>query len=82
MSTTDAEHSKILREKINELVTQYFVHAFPQKPFVGGMTPIPVSGKVFDADELHHLVDSSLDFWLTTGRFALQFETQFAEIMG
>lgn len=82
MSTTDAEHSKILREKINELVTQYFFHAFPQKPFVGGMTPIPVSGKVFDADELHHLVDSSLDFWLTTGRFALQFETQFAEIMG
>ena len=31
---------------------------------------MPVSGRVFDADELLHLVDCALDFWLTTGRFA------------
>ena len=31
---------------------------------------------------MQHLVDSSLDFWLTTGRFAEQFETQFAKVMG
>ena len=31
---------------------------------------MPVSGRVFDADELLHLVDASLDFWLTTGRYA------------
>ena len=35
---------------------------------------MPVSGRVFDADELLHLVDASLDFWLTTGRYAKRFE--------
>jgi CDP-6-deoxy-D-xylo-4-hexulose-3-dehydrase len=43
---------------------------------------VPVSGKVFDADDVQSLVDSSLDFWLTTGRFAKQFEEQFADRMG
>ena len=35
-----------------------------------GETPVPVSGRVFDAEEMRPLVDASLDFWLTTGRFA------------
>ncbi len=41
-----------------------------------------MSGKVFDADEMQHLVEASLDFWLTTGRFAAQFEREFARWMG
>jgi CDP-6-deoxy-D-xylo-4-hexulose-3-dehydrase len=40
-----------------------------------------VSGKVFDADDLVHLVDASLDFWLTTGRFAEKFEQEFARFI-
>ncbi len=52
------------------------------KPFVGGISAVPVSGKVFDAEELKLLVESSLDFWLTTGRFAEQFEKAFAKVMG
>ena len=47
-----------------------------------GQTPVPCAGRVFDADELAHLVDASLDFWLTTGRFAAQFERQFAGFFG
>ena len=43
---------------------------------------MPVSGKVFDADELQHLVEASLDFWLTTGRFAERFEREFARWVG
>jgi CDP-4-dehydro-6-deoxyglucose reductase, E1 len=43
---------------------------------------VPVSGRVFDADDIRHLVDSSLDFWLTTGRYADQFESQFARTIG
>jgi CDP-6-deoxy-D-xylo-4-hexulose-3-dehydrase len=39
---------------------------------------VPVSGKVFDAAEMCALVDSALDFWLTTGRFADRFEREFA----
>ena len=39
------------------------------------------AGRVFDADEMRHLVDASLDFWLTTGRFAEQFEREFARVL-
>ena len=47
-----------------------------------GETPVPVAGRVFDADDLVHLVDASLDFWLTTGRYADQFEQEFAHFLG
>ena len=43
---------------------------------------MPVSGKVFDAEEVVALVDSSLDFWLTAGRFADRFESEFAAFLG
>src|SRR5947207_166987 len=42
---------------------------------------IPVSGKVFDAEDMISLVDSSLDFWLTSGRFAEQFKKEFSEFL-
>ena len=71
-----------LREQILELVGEYYAEAFPKKPFLGGISQIPVSGKVFDESELTNLVDSSLDFWLTSGRFAHEFEQEFAKVMG
>ncbi len=43
---------------------------------------MPVSGRVFDADDIAQLVDASLDFWLTAGRFAAQFERDFARQLG
>ena len=45
-------------------------------------TPVRVSGRVFDADDVTTLVDSSLDFWLTAGRFATQLERDLASFMG
>lgn len=74
--------AKELREQILERVVQYQAAAFPSGNFVPGKTPVPVSGKVFDAAELQYLVDSSLDFWLTTGRFAEKFEHEFARFLG
>ena len=79
---SDQKTADQLRKEIATLVGQYHQAAFPAKPFLGGISTLPVSGKVFDADEMQHLVNSSLDFWLTTGRFAEQFETQFAKVMG
>ncbi|MBE0670550.1 MAG: lipopolysaccharide biosynthesis protein RfbH [Anaerolineales bacterium] len=67
-----------LREQILKLVAEYTMEAFPQQEFVAGETHVPVSGRVFDGTDLQSLVDSSLDFWLTTGRFASQFEKEFA----
>jgi CDP-4-dehydro-6-deoxyglucose reductase, E1 len=71
-----------LREQILELVQEFHGAGFKRPDFVPGETPVPVSGRVFDADELLHLVDSSLDFWLTTGRYAKRFELEFAKAVG
>ena len=59
----------VLRRQILELVGRYAELAHAPKPFVPGQSSVPVSGKVFGADDMRSLVDSSLDFWLTTGRF-------------
>ncbi len=71
-----------LREKILELVGEYHAETFAPRKFVAGESAVPVSGRVFDAEDMRSLVDSSLDFWLTTGRFAAQFEKQFARWFG
>jgi CDP-6-deoxy-D-xylo-4-hexulose-3-dehydrase len=77
-----SERALELRQQILELAGEYCAEAFAARPFVAGETPIPVSGKVFDAAEMRLLVDSSLDFWLTTGRFAERFEREFARWVG
>jgi CDP-6-deoxy-D-xylo-4-hexulose-3-dehydrase len=70
-----------IRARIRALVADYHTAAFAERAFVPGETPVPVSGRVFGANELQHLVDSGLDFWLTTGRFAARFERAFAKVM-
>ncbi len=71
-----------LRARILELVGEYHSEAFPEREFIPGQTPVPISGKVFDAAEIQLLVDAGLDFWLTTGRYAAQFEDEFARLFG
>jgi CDP-6-deoxy-D-xylo-4-hexulose-3-dehydrase len=71
-----------LRRSILKLVSEYYRTAFPPAEFLPGVTPVPVAGKVFDEEELQLLVEASLDFWLTTGRFATQFEREFARWHG
>jgi CDP-6-deoxy-D-xylo-4-hexulose-3-dehydrase len=73
------DEKEALREKILAMVAEYHAAAFPDRPFSPGASAVPVSGKVFDAADMRHLVDASLDFWLTTGRFARQFEGRFAK---
>lgn len=77
-----SERVQQLRTQILDLVGEYYEAAFAPRPFVAGETSIPVAGKVFDASEMCSLVDSALDFWLTTGRFAAQFEREFASYYG
>lgn len=67
-----------LRQQILALTRRYFDEAFRPKPFVAGESPVPVAGKVLDAADLCNMVDAALDGWLTTGRFAAQFERNFA----
>ncbi len=74
--------TEALRTQIADLVAEYYAAAFSAPDFIPGEMAIPVSGKVFDAVEIQLLVDASLDFWLTTGRFAAQFEREFGELFG
>jgi CDP-6-deoxy-D-xylo-4-hexulose-3-dehydrase len=71
-----------LRAQILALVAEYHAEAFGPREFIPGQTPVPVSGKVFDALEMQYLVDAGLDFWLTTGRFADQFQKEFSHWWG
>ena len=71
-----------LRQQILDLVQDYHQAAFAERPFVPGESAVPVSGRVFGAHEISLLVDSSLDFWLTTGRYSEEFEKKFAQYMG
>lgn len=70
------------REKIKELVTQYY-HDFKEKKdsFKPG-DRITYASRVFDEAEMCALTDATLDFWLTTGRFSDEFEKNFADWIG
>jgi len=81
-SAAEPSAAEQLRERIRQLVAEYHAVAFAPRPFVAGESGVPVSGKVFDAEDVQHAVDASLDFWLTTGRFAEQFEREFAKVIG
>ena len=70
------------RAQILKLAGEFHKEQFGSEKFIPGETPVPVAGRVFDAADMQSLVDSALDFWLTTGRFAAQFEKAFAKYVG
>jgi len=71
-----------LRARIHDLAAEYHAAAFPPSPFVPGITPVPVSGKVVGPPELLNLLDASLDLWLTEGRFVDELEARLAATVG
>ena len=71
-----------IRGQIAALVDEYASHAYAPRTFVPGTTPIPPAGKVLGASELQHMVDASLDGWLTTGRFNDAFEARLGAFLG
>ncbi len=73
---------KNIKEQIHELTEQYYNIKFAKKSFEAGINNVPVSGKVFDAEELKYIIDSSLDGWFTTGRFNKAFEKDLAKFIG
>ncbi|WP_182188068.1 lipopolysaccharide biosynthesis protein RfbH [Pectinatus frisingensis] len=70
-----------IREKILASVREYYSSTFvPGKGFTPG-DKINYGGRFFDEKELVNLVDASLDFWLTTGRYCSEFESDFAKFL-
>jgi CDP-6-deoxy-D-xylo-4-hexulose-3-dehydrase len=72
---------KEIRKQILELVAEYHT-ADPVQPFRPGTDLVRYAGRFFDEKELLNLVDSSLDFWLTAGRYVEEFETGMADFLG
>lgn len=69
------------RNEIKQMVTRYYNQFIKNdKPFLPG-DRITYAARVFDEKELCNLTDATLDFWLTTGRFAEQFEKEFANFL-
>ncbi|MBG0777770.1 MAG: lipopolysaccharide biosynthesis protein RfbH [Desulfovibrionaceae bacterium] len=72
-----------LRRRILAGVDAFHAHVHADRaPFAPGVSPVPVSGRVYGARDIESLVDASLDFWLTTGRCNAAFEKRFAEFLG
>ena len=76
------EKAPHLRRRILDACAEYFAEAFPIAEFHPGESPVPISGKVIDAGDLISVVDSALDCWFTTGRFAKDFERKLARFVG
>jgi CDP-6-deoxy-D-xylo-4-hexulose-3-dehydrase len=71
-----------LRQQILELTKEYADKFLASNSFTPGEDPVPVSGKVLTSEDFTALVDSSLDGWLTAGRFTVDFERQLAQFVG
>ena len=77
-----SDRAEELRRQILGLVAEYHEVTHPDKPFQPGTSPAPVSGRVYEASDMQSLVDSALDFWLTTGRFNTAFEKSLSDYLG
>ncbi len=72
---------KKLREEIFKKIVRFYKACHAPKEFIPGTTPVKYGGRVFDEKELVNLIDASLDFWLTSGRYAASFEKKLAEYL-
>src|ERR1039457_2481293 len=77
-----ADTADQLRRQILELTVQYWLESSPPGDFIPAVSPVPVSGKVIDGSDVSAVVDSALDGWFTTGRFAETFERNLARFVG
>ena len=73
---------KQLRAKIFQNVKQLYLLRKGEEKFIPEESNVHYAGRVYDEKEMITLVESALDFWLTAGRFAKEFENKFAEFLG
>ena len=72
-----------IRSLISDAVERHYETVHKETgEFIPGTTPVRYGGRVYDSEEMKLLVESGLDFWLTSGRFAAQFEQKFAKFLG
>jgi len=79
---TESNDQLKLKKEIFDRVKRLHKLAKDREVFVPGKTRINYAGRIYDEKELVNLVDASLDFWLTAGKYAKKFEKEFAEFLG
>lgn len=75
------DKKKEKEQQILNLVREY-CEEFHKKPEYTEGARIPYASRVYDSEEMVNLVDSALEFWLTSGRYTDEFEKNFAEYLG
>lgn len=76
------DKEKILRQNAINSAKEYYNFKYNKKQEFTLGDKISYGGRIFDEKEICNLVDSALDFWLTTGRYCEEFETRFAAFLG
>src|SRR3989344_5101778 len=71
-----------MQKSIQTLSRQYYLKNHLNKTFIPGITPVKVSGRVFDEREIENAIEASLEFWLTEGHFAEEFCNKFSKFLG
>lgn len=71
-----------MNDDLKDKLIQEFKTRFPSKKFIPGVSDIPVSGKVFDEQELIKMTEAVLDGWWTEGKYAKEFEEKLADFLG
>jgi CDP-4-dehydro-6-deoxyglucose reductase, E1 len=77
---SDNLNKQIDRDEILKLVSEYCDKYHKKADYVEGQR-IPYASRVYDNAEMVNLVDSSLEFWLTSGRYTDEFESEFAKYL-
>ncbi len=76
------EREKELREQVLQAAVRYYEFRHKKETSFSPGDRIPFAGRIFDEKEITVLLDSSLEFWLTAGRYAARFEQEFARFLG
>jgi CDP-6-deoxy-D-xylo-4-hexulose-3-dehydrase len=77
-----SQRAEELRRQILALTKEFHAETFAAREFRPGESAVPVSGKLIDAADMSAVVDSALDGWFTTGRWAKEFERKLARFVG
>ncbi len=78
----DNKTEKEARKAILECVKEYYEKYHNVKKEFKDGDRIPYASRVYDSSEMINLVDSALDFWLTSGKYTAEFEKEFAKLLG
>ena len=71
-----------MEEELKILLKKTYQNRFPQKEFIPGESSVPVSGKLFNENEILRMVEAVLDGWWTEGRMTEEFEEKLAQYLG